>query len=188
MANPQLRLLEVNSRTGEPFLRLNHHKNIILTPPRPTDTKYYPPILNDPRIHEWLMGPPIPYLPGNLIFEVPSPEQRPVNVITTEHAEAWFAFIKSQSDAILSKLEAAKDTKDLITVDKCPVRAIREVLANGEEVYLGDIGIQRCTDGKLLAASAGIQASDEEITRYEDENSRRSVGDPEIVWDFGGTF
>ena len=67
MANPQLHPLEVNARTGEPFLRLNHHQNIILTPHRPSDAVCYPPILNDPRVHEWLMSPPIPYLSGNLL-------------------------------------------------------------------------------------------------------------------------
>jgi RimJ/RimL family protein N-acetyltransferase len=191
MANPQLHPLQVNSRTGEPFLRLNHHNNIILTPHRPTDTICYPPILNDPRVHEWLMGPPIPYLPGNLIFECPKSRmltRKGIDVIPTEHAEGWFKSVQAYSDAVLSKLEAAKDSQGLITVDECPVRAIREVTANGEEVYLGDIGIQRCTDGKLLAASVGVQANNEEIARYEDENSRRIVGDPEIVWDFGGTL
>jgi len=68
MANPQLHPIEVNPRTGEPFLRLNHHKNIILTPHRPSDITCYAPILNDPQVHEWLAGPPIPYLPGNLNF------------------------------------------------------------------------------------------------------------------------
>jgi RimJ/RimL family protein N-acetyltransferase len=62
-------------------------------------------------------------------------------------------------------------------------------MANGEETYLGDISMQRCTDGKLLAVLAGVQPKAEEeviARRYAEENSRRSIGDPEIVWDFGG--
>jgi hypothetical protein len=104
----------------------------------------------------------------------------------TEHAKAWFAFVQARSNAILGQLEAAKDAQDLITVDECPVRAIREVMENGEEVYLGDISMQRCIDGKLLAVLAGVQAEEDEIARYSEENSRRSIGDPEIIWDFGG--
>lgn len=108
--------------------------------------------------------------------------------VIAEHAEIWSAFVQASSKAVLNKLEAAKDDQDLIVVDGCPVRAVREVMANGEEVYLGDIGIQRCTDGKLLAISAGVQANDKNITQYEEENTRRSVGDPEIIWVFGGTL
>jgi hypothetical protein len=69
MANPQLYPLEVNARTGEPFLRLNNHKNIILTPHRPSDVQCYPPILNDPRVYEWVLTPVNPYLPGESIFQ-----------------------------------------------------------------------------------------------------------------------
>jgi len=58
---------------------------------------------------------------------------------------------------------------------------------NGKEIYLGDIGIQRCIDGKLLALVAGEQADDQETARYKKENSSRSIGDPKIIWDFGGT-
>lgn len=61
-------------------------------------------------------------------------------------------------------------------------------MANGEEVYLGEVGIQRCTDGKLLAISAAVQANNEETAQYEQANTLRSVGDPEIIWDFGGTL
>jgi GNAT superfamily N-acetyltransferase len=108
-------------------------------------------------------------------------------VSAKEHGESWFTSVQRSSEAVLSELEAAKDVQGLITVDECPVRAIREVKADGEQIYLGDIGIQRCTDGKLLAASVGIQADAEKITRYANENSHRSVGDPEITWDVGGT-
>jgi len=109
----------------------------------------------------------------------------PVNPYLPEHAEAWFAFVQARSNAVLSQLEAAKDAQDLITVSECPVRAIREVMENGEEVYLGDVVMQRCTDGKLLAVLAGVQAEEDEVARHAEENSRRCIGDPEIIWDFG---
>ena len=64
MSNPQLYPLEVNPKTGEPFLRLRNHKNIILTPPRVEDAPACVPLLNDPRVCDWLAGPPYPYTLG----------------------------------------------------------------------------------------------------------------------------
>lgn len=163
--NPQLHPLEVNSHTGEPFLRLTLHKDIILTPPRPGDVKCYPPILNDPKVHRWMLGPPIPYLP--------------------EHAEAWFASIKPLADALLSLLEAAKDNEHLITASGCPVRAIRELKAGGEDIYLGELSLTRCTDGELLSILGGFQDDDEQKVRCVSENCERTAGDPKIIWTIG---
>jgi len=67
MVNLQLHPLEVNPKTGEPFLRLRHHKNIILTPPREVDAEAFIPLLNDPRVSDWLAGPPYPYTLGRLV-------------------------------------------------------------------------------------------------------------------------
>lgn len=64
MANPQLHPLELNPLTKEPFLRLRAHKNIVITPPRPSDIEGYCLIINDPRVHDWLVGPTIPHLRG----------------------------------------------------------------------------------------------------------------------------
>jgi hypothetical protein len=58
MVNLQLHSLEVNLKTGEPFLRLRNHKNIILTPPREEDAESFIPFMNDPRVCNWLAGPP----------------------------------------------------------------------------------------------------------------------------------
>lgn len=107
---------------------------------------------------------------------------------SAEHAKTWFTFAQGYSKVVLSKLDAARDAPELITVNACPVRAIREVKENGEEIYLGDVGIDRCMDGKLLALSAGAQADDEQAARYQEENCGRSAGDPKIIWDFGGTL
>jgi hypothetical protein len=53
---------------------------------------------------------------------------------------------------------------------------------------LGEVGIQKCTYGRLLSLSAAVQANDEETTQYEQANTLRSAGDPEIIWDFRGTL
>jgi calcineurin-like phosphoesterase family protein len=57
-------------------------------------------------------------------------------------------------------------------------------MENGEDVYLGDIAIDRWTDGRVLTVSADVQAEEEE--RYAERNIRRMVGDPNIVWHLGG--
>lgn len=69
MSNPQLHPLEVNPKTGEPFLRLRNHNNIILTPPRKDDVPAMVPFHNDPRVCEYLGGPPFPYTLGAELFE-----------------------------------------------------------------------------------------------------------------------
>ncbi|KAF5385307.1 hypothetical protein D9615_001177 [Tricholomella constricta] len=163
MANPQHHPLELNPRTGEPFLRLKDHKDIIITPPRPDDVVLYPPIMNDPRIYEWL-GPPFPYL--------------------TEHAEAWYAKVKASSDVVLAELEAARESPDLLLVGGCPVRTIRKVQESGEEVYLGDIGIFRCLDGKLMTP-VGIPVDDEQVAEYVETNAALAPGNPQIIWTVG---
>ncbi|RDB29408.1 hypothetical protein Hypma_015951 [Hypsizygus marmoreus] len=164
MANPQLHPLEVNPRTGEPFLRLRKHKNVILTPPRSSDIPENIRYLNDPHVNDMLSGPPVPYL--------------------LEHAEAWYKVISTPSEETLAAIEAARDMPDLITVRHCPVRVIREVKEDGEDVFLGDIGLLRFDEGRLLAPD-GLQADDEQKAKYVNANIERPVGDPEIVWSIG---
>lgn len=60
----QLHPLEVNAKTGEPFLRLKNHPNIILTPPRDDDASACVPYLNDARVSYWLGDLPFPYTVG----------------------------------------------------------------------------------------------------------------------------
>ncbi|KAJ6577058.1 acyl-CoA N-acyltransferase [Mycena vulgaris] len=117
--NPQLHPLEVNPQTGEPFLRLASHKNIILTPPRLSDAPFLVELLNDERVYHWLVSPPYPYLP--------------------EYAEWWLNEIKSASDKLLAELEAVRYDETLKIVDDCPVRHIREVREDGTDIFLGDI-------------------------------------------------
>ncbi|KAG5647668.1 hypothetical protein DXG03_008391 [Asterophora parasitica] len=164
MANPQLHPLEINPRTGEPFLRLKDRKDIIITPPRRDDVALYVPIMNDPRIYEWLGSPPFPY--------------------TKEHAEEWYAKIKQSSDAILAELEAARESPELVLVGESPIRVIRQVKEDGEDVYVGDIGIIRCVEGKLLAPLAS-PVDDEHQANYVEANAALAVGDPNIIWTFG---
>jgi len=163
MVNHQLYPLEVSPR-GEPFLRLRKHKNIIITPVREEDIALYIPIMNDPRIYEMLGTTPFPYL--------------------LEHAEAWYSGCKKASDEILAHLEEAKESPESVLVSGCPVRAIRKVNEEGEEEYLGDIGITRLQNGRLLAPPLA-PLDEEHLAKYVAENVALSLGDPEIVWTVG---
>ncbi|KAG6890041.1 hypothetical protein C0995_012498 [Termitomyces sp. Mi166 len=163
MENAQFCPLEVNPNTGEPFLRLRSHKNIILTPPRPEDALSYIPNMNDPRVYEWLGSPPFPFL--------------------LEHAEAMYEKFKVIWDFCQAELEAARESPELVLVGNCPVRAIREVLEDGSDVFLGDIGITRAKDGKLLAPPD--ETDDENAARYVEINMSLPAGDPNITWSVG---
>ncbi|KAJ7762383.1 acyl-CoA N-acyltransferase [Mycena maculata] len=121
MDNPQLHPLEVNPKTGEPFLRLLSHKNIILTPPRLSDGPAMIPLFNDERVYHWLSSPPYPYLP--------------------EHTEWWLNQVKPVSDKLLTELEAAREDPTPKIVDGCPVCIIREVKEDGTDIFLGSIDL-----------------------------------------------
>lgn len=162
MPRSQLYPLEINPHTGEPFLRLPApHDNIILTPPRLSDVKSTVPILNDPKVITWLEGPPVPYL--------------------DKHAQEWLAAIVKQSDDTLAELkeeERLNPDGPLKAVGTCPVQHIREVLPDGTEIYLGDITIRRAGMEEVL--------DPDERKKATEENNAKEVGDPSIVWTFGG--
>ncbi|KAF9817994.1 hypothetical protein IEO21_03069 [Rhodonia placenta] len=160
MSHSQLHPLQVNPATGEPYLRLGSPlENIILTPQRPSDVAYNVPILNNPDVVRWLEGLPYPYTPS--------------------HAESWVSSVIEESDAILRELReaSAKDPEaPLKIVGGCPVRILREIKEDGSEVYLGDIAFRRCDY---------LHVAHEERLRLSEENARRQVGDPALVWCIG---
>ncbi|KAJ7492083.1 hypothetical protein FB451DRAFT_1216925 [Mycena latifolia] len=150
MDNPQLHPLEVNPTTGEPFLRLASHKNIILTPTRLSDGPAIIPLLNDERVYYWLSSPPFPYLP--------------------EHAVWWLNQAKEKSDKLLAELEAARGDPTLKIVDGCPVSTIREVKDDGTDVFLGSIVLDLAGQPWELEGSG----------RLSQETPRRDPSDPDI--------
>ncbi|KAJ7146318.1 acyl-CoA N-acyltransferase [Mycena epipterygia] len=155
MDNPQLHPLEVNPTTGEPFLRLTTHKNIILTPPRLSDGPAMIPLFNDERVYHWLSSPPVPYLP--------------------EDAEWWLNQAKAKSDKLLGELEAARHEPALKIVDGCPVGNIREVKDDGTEVFLGNIDLNLAGQPWELEGT-GLTS--------QPESPRRDPSDPDI-WTLG---
>jgi len=91
--------------------------------------------------------------------------------------------VKKAAEAILQELEGAKDASELLLVESCPVRVIREVKEDGSDVFIGDIGVTRCAHGELM----GLNGIDwEKKAMLEGKNNDLPVGDPSIIWSFGG--
>ncbi|KZT74974.1 hypothetical protein DAEQUDRAFT_807252 [Daedalea quercina L-15889] len=159
MSHSRLHPLQVNSATGEPYLRLpSPHDNIIITPPRMSDVDAAVHNLNDRKIVDFLIGPPFPYLPS--------------------HAEVWLSNVKEASDAVLAELgrdDPGQSDNEPKVVGRCPVHALREVAEDGTETLIGDITIRRCD-----FAHEGAQRD-----MRREENEARPVGDPTIVWCIG---
>lgn len=163
--------LEVNPDTNEVYLRLPPpYINIIITPPRPSDAPIIVKYLNDSRVYKTLDGPPYPYL--------------------LEHAESWLSTVSTESADILSELNGTNKQQSeneesvrfasLPYVDGCPVRALREVQEDGTDLFIGDITITRC--GRFDYIRDKTQE-----TKLVSYNESLSVGDPNIIWEFGGT-
>lgn len=162
MSKSQLHPLKANPKTGEPFLQLPApHENIILTPSRLSDRYRIVEILNDPAVHKTLQGPPSPYL--------------------LEYAGPWLTDNILASDATFNILREAdvQGKEELVFVDACPVRALREVQEDGTDLYIGDLFIHRCE------RFYDLRDSEQERIRAK-QNAELPVGDPGIIWDVGG--
>ncbi|KAF9532081.1 hypothetical protein CPB83DRAFT_848308 [Crepidotus variabilis] len=161
MDNHQYQPLEFKDK--EPFLRLEKHKNIILTPPRPDDPPAFVPPMNDPRVYECLSTPPFPY--------------------TLEHGEGFVNGLLKDYKEVCKKLDGAKDIPESIMVDYCPVRVIREVQENGSDILIGDIGFFKWRHGELMAFDGTVDWTLKE--KNEEEMAKLPIGDPKIVWALG---
>ncbi|KAJ7272612.1 acyl-CoA N-acyltransferase [Mycena haematopus] len=124
--------LEYNSTTGEPFLRLPApFSNFIITPPRMSDAGPSVEIMTAPSVAKW-MGPTI-------LLEY-----------NVDKATAWLTKLKAETDAATEELRATAETQG--PVSACPLRHLREVQADGSEVFLGDVGIWRSSWPEVLDA------------------------------------
>lgn len=145
--------LLLNPHTSEPYLPLPPpFSHIILTPPRLSDVSSIVEILNDPKVYTTLIGPPYPYLESD--------------------ATAWLEGVMRESDAVLHDL---RDGSSKLFVGGCPVRILREVQEGGTDIFLGDIGVDRC----------GFPDCEDQVDLV-NANERRVAGDEEIVWCIGG--
>lgn len=152
--------LQVHPKTGEPYLRLPApNDNIIITPPRATDVDATVALMNDERVAMNLASPPYPYL--------------------HEHAVWWVGTQVEENREATEEIEQAMSSgKEEFILSKSPVQSLREVKESGEEVFIGDVSIRRSNYFHIRDA--------EEAKQLEKANSERPVGDPEIIWFFGG--
>lgn len=151
-----LRPLQVDSKTGECYIRLAHpHENIVIGPPRMSDVQVIHDILKDTNVSERLGSLPNPYL--------------------FSHAEEWQKKVCDESDAILRRLEGGEEY-----VDDSPVRSIRERLEDGTEVFLGDIGIRRLPEMERTKGG-----TEENKAALVEENQAKPAGDPTIMYTIG---
>ena len=192
--NPQLGTLELNPKTGEPFLRLYSHHDIIITPPRWDDAPQFIPYLNDPLVNKWMSGPPVPYTEGKLFTVIPRIWQRKLICCTDDCAEVdaqnWLNHVKPPADAVLKQLEEAKDQLDpLIVVGHCPVSIIRKVNEDGSDLMIGAVDIFRDGGGEVVVSATNPEEYVECVKSKAENvqlNMNRAPGDPEIIWSFGG--
>ncbi len=106
---------EVHLKTGEFYMRLPApNDNIIITPPRPSDTDAIVAIMNDERVALKFSFPPYPYLREHAVAHLEADEER--------HRDA------REEGGLFSE---------------CPVQSIREVRDNGEEIYIGEARLVR---------------------------------------------
>lgn len=157
MSTTYLAPLFLNEKTQEPYLRLpSPHSNIILTPPRlnDNDSNEIVQLLNDRRVFQWLANTPYPY--------------------HLEHAKQWLESTLKEAEKILQQLEETQGG----FVEGCPVRILREVKENGEEVFLGDCEIGKWGFDDILDPG--------ERGRLKSENEKRGPGNPETIWGIGG--
>lgn len=79
--------------------------------------------------------------------------------------------------------DSSGDSFRSVYVGSCPVSCIREVLADGSDVYIGDCRIGRCHFDNLI-----VEGREEERARKIEANDSKGAGDPSIVWSIGSKF
>ncbi|KAJ3789957.1 acyl-CoA N-acyltransferase [Lentinula aff. detonsa] len=166
MLQSQFHPLKTNASTGELYLPLEYHPNIILTTPRLSDIPKLPDLLNDPGVCIWLRGPPYPY--------------------EIEHSEEWVTKLVEETEEILQELKDAEGNDTLKLVGGSPVRCIREIKEDGTDVLIGDIHLRRCETMELAPGMKNDSESWEDSPKLLGvANMRRENGDPEILWSVG---
>ncbi|KXN88940.1 hypothetical protein AN958_06811 [Leucoagaricus sp. SymC.cos] len=151
--------LQFNPSTNEPFLRLRKHPNIIITPPRSTDVPFIVPLLNDQRVHVWLLSPPYPY--------------------NEEHARQFIDAVKPNCDQSLEHFLRATQLGvegPAIYMTHSPVRFLREIQEDGSDIFIGDIELDRCSQVEVFLENPKVRNA---------ENLRLPAGCSDTVWTIG---
>ena len=144
--------------TGEPYLRLPAPlEDYIITPTRVDDAPALVEILNGPDVAKWLAAIPKPY--------------------TLADGEWWVNFTREAEAKWLAQLKESDPPSNAL-FGGCPLKCIRHVKEDGTQVLVGNVGVGRCGFSYMEDAQRAKELAE--------ENERRSLGDPEIVWAMGG--
>ncbi|KAF5312790.1 hypothetical protein D9619_002817 [Psilocybe cf. subviscida] len=153
---------ETNPSTGELFLRLRHHRNIIITPHRLEDAPLMVPLFNDPRIYHWLLRPPFPYV--------------------LSHAEGWLKSCIPQEKSYIDEFKLSQSSQTPAILSGCPFSALREVKDDGSDEFIGNITLKRCNFCEFLNTDT---IDFENAQKNTAANDALEVGDSNIVWGIG---
>lgn len=154
----QLHPLQINAKTGEPYLALPApHSNIIITPFRlnSEDEKFNIEYLNNIEVVKWLSGPPFPY------------EQT--------HARQWIEKTFADSQKLLEEIYRKPPG---FLIDGCPVSILREIQEDGRDILIGDCSIKPWIFEEIFVP--------EDNQKARTENEARAAGDALKEWAFGG--
>lgn len=146
--------IQWDQERNEPFIQLpSPLETIVLTPPRLDDNEPILAIVSHPSVQKWL-----------------------ATAMNEEKASAWARKFKAEADKVIGGMTHWAPGDAMF--DPCPLRSIRETLADKTQVYIGDIGFQRCQWKEM--------ASEEDRTSLVTANEARPAGDPMIVWQVAG--
>ncbi|KAK4704555.1 hypothetical protein P7C70_g1661, partial [Phenoliferia sp. Uapishka_3] len=134
--------------SSSPFL-----SSLRLTPPRQSDASALVSTLNSPLVYKSLRSPPYPYLP--------------------HHATAVIGMGMKAAQALIDQWER----NDWSTPEGCPLNTIRAMRDDGEEVWVGALGVRRWPFDEVVDP-----VEKEEKVR---EMMARKAEDPEVVWTVG---
>ncbi|TFL03237.1 hypothetical protein BDV98DRAFT_545088 [Pterulicium gracile] len=166
-----------NTTTHEPYLPLPApHAHIIITPPRDADAAVMATHLNDIEIAQWLSGPPYPYTltdGENWVHRVARPA---VEKALNEMEEG---FRRNGVGEIEDELPSDAELVERF-ISGCVVDSVREVRADGTDVFIGNAGFRHCNTMELCEG-----ATEDDKERLEAENDARPLGDPGILWTYG---
>jgi len=155
MSQHHISPLHIDSSAGEPYLRL----------PAPLDNIVItPPRKDDAASLIPILNDPAVY---KWLAGIPHP-------YTEKDAREWLGISTERSAKILRELDGEGEIK---TASGCPVTSIREVKEDGTQILIGSVGVFRSSFSYLEDLEEG--------TKLAEENSRREVGDPDIVWTIG---
>lgn len=176
-----------NSRTKEPYLRLQEpHTNIIITPHRQNSidetSSALANILNDPRVALRLQRTPYPYSKSD------GEEWSKANC---KEQEAMLSNLRKeleeQTNTELKKHAGNNSRQDGQVFDGCPFTCIREVLKSEpetghpiEDILIGDIRLARSSFDEFPEGS-------EERAQAQRQNNELLAGDKNIIWSLAGT-